>query len=43
MPPHKRPLYDKGMGRTLLRDRDRALLGLLPAMDCPAPVQRLGR
>ena len=41
MPPHKRPLYDKGMGRTLLRDRARALLGLLPAMDCPAPVQRL--
>ena len=31
----------EGHGGTLLRDRDRALLGLLPTMDCPAPVQRL--
>jgi hypothetical protein len=41
MPGHKRPLCEKGTGHTLLRDRDRALLGLLPAMGCPAPVQRL--
>ena len=41
MPRHKWLLYKKGTRRTLLRDWDRTLLGLLPAMGCPAPVQRL--